>query len=50
MHSTIDDDETRDDILNGILHRDECNYYGAHQFLFLLKSLNGLEPDNKEKV
>ena len=48
--SVINDDETRDNILNGYFDRDECNDDDVHQYLLLLKRPNGLMPDNEEEM
>ena len=46
----INDDETRDNILNGHLQRDECNDDDVHKFVLLLKRPNGLTPDKEEEM
>ena len=48
--TAINDDETRDNILNEDLHKDECNNDDVHQFLLLLKRSNGFINDNEEEM
>ena len=49
-YSVINDDETRDNILNGDLRRDKCDDDDVCQFLLLLKRPNGLMPDDEEEM